>query len=44
MLEADNQFMRRHGIEAWLAMQQKRRLENYTYVEARGEYRGKRNL
>ena len=35
MLEADNRFLREKGTEAWLAMQQQRRAQGYTYALAK---------
>jgi hypothetical protein len=34
-LEKDNQLLRDNGLDAWLAMQEKRRIAGFTYVEER---------
>ena len=35
MLEGDNHYLKEHGLDAWLAMQEERRLQGFTYVEER---------
>lgn len=39
MLEADNLYMKEHGFEAWLEMQDERREKGFTYVDEREKYR-----